>query len=78
MHELRISEDAKKLILDDIFGHSTGGHYSGGLVDAVCESMFNSLLEVMSSKWNMLDIAIRGWPQCILSHIGSSGTNVIQ
>ena len=60
MHELRISEGAKKMILDDIFGHSTGGHYSEGLVDAVSESMFNSLLEVMSSKWNMLDISEDG------------------
>lgn len=60
MHELRISEGAKKMILDDIFGYSTGSHHTEGLVDAISESMFNSLLEVMSSKWNMLDLSEGG------------------
>jgi hypothetical protein len=60
MHELRINEGAKKMILDDIFGHSVGSHHTEGLVDAVNESMFNSLFEVMSSKWNMLDISEEG------------------
>ena len=60
MHELRISDGTKKMILDDIFGQSIGSHHTEGLVDAVSESMFNSLLEVMSSKWNMLDSSEEG------------------
>ena len=38
MHELRINEGAKKMILHDIFGQSIEYHYTEGLVDAVSET----------------------------------------
>ena len=60
MHELRISEGVKEMILDDIFGHSVGSHHTEGLVDAINETTFNSLLDVMSSKWNLLDLTDNG------------------
>ena len=37
-----------------------GSHHTEGLVDAINETMFNNLLDVMSSKWNLLDLTDDG------------------
>ena len=60
IHELRINEGTKKMILDDIFGKSLGSHRTEGLVDAINEAMFDNLLDVMSKKWTMQDSSENG------------------
>lgn len=60
IHELRINEGTKKMILDDIFGKSVGSHHTEGLVDAISETIFDDLLDVMSKKWAMLDSSENG------------------
>ena len=55
IQELKINEGTKKMILDDIFGRSTGTHHTEGLVDTLSESMFDQLLEELSKKWIRLD-----------------------
>lgn len=72
MHELRISEGTKKMILDDIFGRSTETHHTEGFVDTLNESMFDQLLEVLSKKWIHLRMA-----HCINLHAGLGSTNEI-
>ena len=54
LHELRVDEPVKQIVLADVFGKQIATHYIEGLVDSKDEAEFEQGLHTLCSKWSKM------------------------
>ena len=57
LQDMGIPEVSRNVILDDIFGKKLGSHYNEGLVDAPSCEMFDVVFQILTEKWQTLDLS---------------------
>lgn len=61
LHELRIDEPVKQIVLADVFGKQIATHYIEGLIDSKDEAEFERGIHTLCSKWATMGKCMEGF-----------------